>query len=137
VLAGVPNNIRASASSSSALVGTLQGGSVFKITGNSQCVDGILWWPINANGVVGWTGELQGLSYWVEPFSGVINGTTAVVNTYALNVRNAPGLQGVVLTRVRQGEAFTIMQWSADSRWVQINANGIAGWISASYIIVI
>jgi hypothetical protein len=66
VLPGSPNNVRASASTSGALVGTIPAGGVFEITGGPACGDGIVWWQVNYNGVIGWTAEGTD-AYFVEP----------------------------------------------------------------------
>lgn len=134
VLPGVPNNVRATYSTIGALVGTLPGGTVFSVTGGPQCAEGILWWQIYSGGIVGWTGELQGTSYWIEPTSPNSTGATITVRVYVLNVRNAPSIRADILTRIRVGEIYSIVGRVADNSWVQVDIKGTIGWVNASYV---
>lgn len=134
VLPGTPNNVRSTYSTTGALVGTLPGGTVFSITGGPQCAEGILWWQIYVSGIVGWTGELQGTSYWVEPASTDSTGATITVRVSVLNVRNAPSIRADILTRIRLGETYSIVGRLADNSWAQINVNGTVGWVNARYV---
>lgn len=61
----------------------------------------------------------------------------ATVTTGLLNVRDAPNpFTGSILTQVANGETFTALARTPDSSWVQINANGVIGWVNASYAAV-
>ena len=133
VLPGLPNNVRATPSTSAALVGTLPGGSVFSVTGGPTCAEGILWWQIYANGLVGWTGEGQGGAYWVEPVGSTSYGT-ATVTAYYLNVRSAPNAFASILTRIARGETYNVVGRNAVSSWLQLNVNGVIGWVNARYV---
>lgn len=134
VLPGIPNNVRSTYSTTGALVGTLPGGTVFSVTSGPQCAEGILWWQIYAGGIVGWTGELQGASYWLEPAPTDNTSATITVRVYVLNVRNAPSIRADILTRIRVGEVYSIVGRLADNSWVQINVNGTIGWVNAGYV---
>ncbi|MBE2272329.1 MAG: SH3 domain-containing protein [Anaerolinea sp.] len=134
VLPGIPNNVRSTYSTMGALVGILPGGTVFSITNGPQCAEGILWWQIYAGGIVGWTGELQGASYWLEPASLNNTSATITVTTAVLNLRNAPSTRADVLTRLRRGETYSIAGRVADNSWVQINVNGTIGWVDVRYV---
>jgi len=53
----------------SVIIGQIPGGGWFRVLSGPQCdAEGILWWQVRYNGVVGWTGESQGTEYWVAPF---------------------------------------------------------------------
>lgn len=134
VLPGTPNNVRSTYSTTGALLGSLPGGTVFSVTGGPQCAEGILWWQIYAGGIVGWTGELQGPSYWVEPVTGSSSGVIITVTAYVLNVRNGPSARADILTRIRRGETYNVAGRLADNSWVQINVNGAIGWVNARYV---
>jgi uncharacterized protein YgiM (DUF1202 family) len=67
VTPGLPNNIRASASSSSRLVGQIPSGGIFTVLSAQQCAEGYYWWQVNYNGVIGWTPEGGRGQYWLEP----------------------------------------------------------------------
>jgi uncharacterized protein YgiM (DUF1202 family) len=58
----------------------------------------------------------------------------ATINTNQLNVRSAPNLGGVVLTRVFAGQVYTVTGRLADNSWIQINVNGLVGWVNAGYV---
>lgn len=68
VLPGLPNNLRAQATTNSQLLSQMPGGGMFTVLEGPRCGDqGILYWFVSYNGVQGWTGEGQGSTYWVEP----------------------------------------------------------------------
>lgn len=133
VLPGLPNNLRAFPSTGSTWVGTIPAGGVFTVLTGPQCSEGILWWEVNYNGLFGWTGEGQGATYWVEPATGSL-GATATVTAYFLNVRNAPGIWGVILTRISRGQTYTVVGRNSNNSWLQLNVNGVIGWVNARYV---
>lgn len=52
------------------ILGQIPPGDVFTVLNGPECgPEGISWWRINYNGVVGWTGEGQSGVYWLEPVS--------------------------------------------------------------------
>jgi hypothetical protein len=45
-------------------------GASFAVVGTGQCdSQGLRWYPINYQGVSGWTAEGQGSEYWIGPAS--------------------------------------------------------------------
>lgn len=60
--------------------------------------------------------------------------STATVLVNVLNVRSEPSLNGAILTKVSRGQVFGVVARSADGAWVQINANGVVGWVSAPLV---
>jgi uncharacterized protein YraI len=82
--------------------------------------------------------EAAGLAYLQYSFAaltgGTTTGSTAFITTPLLNVRDAPNpFTGAILTRVRQGETYSVVGKNADSSWIQLNVNGVTGWVNASY----
>lgn len=81
-------------------------------------------------------------SYGLVPGTGsspppASSGATAVVTTGMLNVRNAPDpINGLILTRVRQGQTLTVLGRNADSSWWQIQTGSTTGWVSGRYVAV-
>lgn len=71
VLPGEANNIRDNVGTDGTnIVGIIPPGVQFAITGTSRCdAQGLRWYPIEFNGMVGWTAEGQGDEYWVAPLS--------------------------------------------------------------------
>jgi LysM repeat protein len=68
VTPGLPNRMRITPDSSSAVIGEIPGGATFSIVSGPQCgPEGWLWWQVNYNGTVGWTAEGDATTYWLEP----------------------------------------------------------------------
>lgn len=56
---------RPSANPESQQLGAIPAGGVFTVLDGPVCGDGnIVWWYVNYNGTLGWTGEGQGNTYW-------------------------------------------------------------------------
>lgn len=133
VLPGLPNNLRVSPSTASAFITTIPAGGVFTVLSGPQCGENILWWQVNYNGLVGWTGEGQSGSYWVEPASGSST-ATATVTAYYLNVRSAPSAYATILTRISRTQTYTVVGRNSNNSWLQLNVNGTIGWVNAFYV---
>jgi hypothetical protein len=69
VTPGLPNTIRNSAAISSRRLGQIPAGGVFSIMAGPVCANGIAWWQVSYNNIVGWTAEGRWGEYWVEPGS--------------------------------------------------------------------
>ena len=68
VTPGLPNNLRALPGESGTLLGEIPPGFPFEIVGGAECNSNILWWQVNYQGTIGWTGEAGGVDdYWIEP----------------------------------------------------------------------
>lgn len=62
-------------------------------------------------------------------------GAFVVVTAYRLNVRQIPdAVTGQILTRISQRETYPALGRNADGSWIQVNVNGIIGWVSARYV---
>jgi WD40 repeat protein len=68
VTPGDPNNLRAEPSRDSENIGSIPGGSSFIVLDGLTCADGLNWWQVNYNGLIGWTVEGADGTYWVEPY---------------------------------------------------------------------
>lgn len=62
-----PNTLRGSYSFSGSRIGQIPVGGVFTVLQGPVCAEGTAWWLVNYAGVVGWTAEGQGSTYWLEP----------------------------------------------------------------------
>jgi uncharacterized protein YraI len=133
VLPGLPNNLRANPSTGSAWIGVIPAGGVFAVLSGPQCGENIIWWQVNYNGTVAWTGEGQGNNYWVEPATGS-TGATATVTAYYLNVRNAPNAFATILTRISRWQNYSVVGRNGNNSWLQLNVNGTIGWVNARYV---
>jgi hypothetical protein len=67
VTPGDANNLRAEPTTQSQRVGQIPGGGAFMVLDGPVCTPGMAWWQVEYNGVVGWTGEGQDNTYWLEP----------------------------------------------------------------------
>ncbi|MBZ0309596.1 MAG: SH3 domain-containing protein [Anaerolineae bacterium] len=67
VTPGDANNLRAEPTTQSQRVGQIPGSGVFMVLDGPVCTPGMAWWQVEYNGVVGWTGEGQDNTYWLEP----------------------------------------------------------------------
>lgn len=66
---GLPNRVRDNPNTEAAIVGEIPGGTVFNVvTGPSCDLEGRLWWAIDYDGLLGWTAEVSGGDYLIEPF---------------------------------------------------------------------
>ncbi len=144
VIPGPANVIRGNVpgSGGDGVIGEIPGGAFFYVLGGPQCgTDGRYWWQINYNGLTGWTGEGEGLNYWVEPFvctnSGparlVPGGVGRVLPGLPNALRSAPGtVSGSVIGEIPGGATFTVVggpQCGNDNRiWWQVNYAGTVGW---------
>lgn len=62
-----PNNIRAYPSSDGDLLGGIPPLATFEIIGGPACVDGLVWWYVEYQGMSGWTAEGADGVYWLAP----------------------------------------------------------------------
>jgi hypothetical protein len=68
VTPGEPNRLREKPSADSAQIGQIYGGKEFEVLDGPVCDPaGRAWWQVDASGVIGWTVEGQGNTYFVEP----------------------------------------------------------------------
>lgn len=67
VTPGAANNVRAEPLSSAELVGQIPGGESFTVLAGPTCQDNTAWWQVDYEGLIGWTQEGQGDTYWLEP----------------------------------------------------------------------
>jgi hypothetical protein len=67
VLPGDANNVRAMPTSEAERLGMIAGGGEFAVLEGPTCGNNGAWWRVDHNGLIGWTLEGQGSSYWLEP----------------------------------------------------------------------
>lgn len=62
------------------------------------------------------------------------------VTADSLNLRSAPGLDGLILGHLSKGQEIPVLELSADNRWLRVGpAAGVVGmdmrgWVSAKYV---
>ncbi len=68
------------------VVGEIPPGGVFNVLSGPQCgPEGMAWWRVNYNGLIGWTAEGESGVYWLEPATG---GSEAVNDWRGVIVHN-------------------------------------------------
>jgi WD40 repeat protein len=63
-----PNNVRALPARDSELVGEIPAGASFLVVDGPTCDEAsdLVWWQVDYQGLIGWTAEGQGETYWLE-----------------------------------------------------------------------
>jgi uncharacterized protein YraI len=114
-------------------------GQSFPVVGKNT---GGNWLQLNVNGTVGWVNRNYVVASGLENVpvtdsSTQPTGVTATVTTYFLNVRSIPAYPGgAILTRIARGQSFPVVGRNSAGTWVQLNINGLVGWVNASYVYV-
>ncbi len=142
VLAGSPNAVRSApgTGSNSLVTGQIPGSGVFSVISGPQCANGIYWWQVNYNGLIGWTGEGQNGAYWVEPYNAVtcspyprlaIGQQARITPGLPNTLRSSPSFNGAALGQIPGSGVVSVLggpQCAEGSYWWQVNYNGAIGW---------
>ncbi len=107
---GDANNVRSEPTGDSALLGQIPGGGVFTVLQGPVCGDQRAWWQVDYNGLVGWTVEGAGDTYWVEPIVSVGSSSNRI---------SAENLMHLT-SRDPQFNNIRDAAWSADGRWFAV-----------------
>ncbi len=135
-------NFRDAPSTSGGLLGQLGTGQRVQVLEGPVSADGFIWWRVDdGQGNVGWVAQGDGETEWLTPRIGEpqpVNrpprvGDRVVVTTSQLSVRALPGTDGALLTRVNQGQEFTVLagpQSANGYTWYQIRSDDgtVEGW---------
>jgi N-acetylmuramoyl-L-alanine amidase len=131
-------NVRSGPGVGYSVVAVISYGQTVTLIGRNSAVT---WAQIRlANGTVGWVNAslLQlsvSLSSLPNTESSAAPTPTAVVNTWALNVRYGPGVGYNIVTAISQGQQVTLLGRNSANSWVQVRlANGVVGWVNASLV---
>jgi hypothetical protein len=110
VTPGQPNHLRADPSTDAEMIGDLPAGAIVNVLNDHECADGYLWWKVAYNGMIGYTAEGDGNTYWLEPYVAptpmpVSTATDAenVVQTELLTFTYSPDLADSVTMQPRIG----------------------------------
>jgi len=70
VTPGESNNVRSAPSLSGRKIGNgIPGRGIFMVIEGPACADGLAWWKVNYQGLIGWTAEGVPGDYWLEPLT--------------------------------------------------------------------
>ncbi len=68
VTPGNPNSLRTGPDTvGTTVIGQIPGSGQFRVIDGPTCASGLRWWRVDSGGLVGWTPEGQGTTYWLEP----------------------------------------------------------------------
>lgn len=68
VLPGAPPvNLYSSPTRTAPVAGQIPGGETFTVVDGPQCAEGLVWWQIDYDTLIGWTAEGQSGMYWLAP----------------------------------------------------------------------
>lgn len=145
VTPGLPNVLRSNPwkGSDSKILGQIAAGGTFAVLDGPRCANNINWWYVNYNGVLGWTGESELGSYWVEPVAPNTGcpanlpsrlwagGWGRVTPGLSNNLRSAATISSRSVGKIPAGGVFSVITGPvcADGiAWWQVNYNNIIGW---------
>ena len=115
-------NLREDASIVSKILGQFPTGTLVEVTGYHGD-----WYAVEVNGMEG---------FMMKQFlSGDLNAQTATVRTNSgigLNVREEPGMDGAIITSVKNGETVTVTQ--KGSNWCRVSVNGTEGFMATEFL---
>ena len=127
----------------SKVLGQIPAGGVFAVLDGPHCSNNIHGWWVNYKGVIGWTGESELSTYWVEPAS-TSNGCPANLPTrlYAggwgrvlpglsNNLRAGATVSSRSVGQIPAGGVFSVIagpQCANGIAWWQVNYNNTIGW---------
>jgi uncharacterized protein YraI len=97
---------------------------------------------LNVNGVIGWVNSFYVTTVNLQNVPIITANTqpppvtaTATVTANFLNVRSIPDpVNGAILTRISRGQTYSVVGRNAATSWIQLNVNGLIGWVNASYV---
>ncbi len=91
---GLPNVIREQPGSSSTLLGQIPAGDTMIVIDGPRCttLDKIVWWQVNYNNLIGWTGEGQSGTYWLEPANVSLTPTAPAPENVVISAANTAQL---------------------------------------------
>jgi len=115
-------NLRQTPSLTAKVLGQFPTGTLVEVTGYHGD-----WYEVEVNGLSG---------YMMSKFlSGDLNVQIATVRTntgIGLNVREEPGMDGAILTSVRNGESVTVTQ--KGSNWCRVTIGGVDGFMATEFL---
>jgi N-acetylmuramoyl-L-alanine amidase len=129
-------NFRASATTSADVLAVLIDGTYGTVAAGPTTADGTVWYELTIDGTTGWSSV-----DYLQSASGahglIPAGTTAIVTTDALNLRDAPSLAGAVVATMVNGDLAAVNSGPTTAEghdWCQLTAGGVTGWAVRDYL---
>jgi hypothetical protein len=150
----VPTRVRQSPGTTAPVARSIPAGQTFWVLDGPECADNILWWHIEgydqSGRWVGWIGEGQSGTYWIEPFeTGPIDcpgappprmvpgedGRITYQPPLPSRVRTQPSINGRIEGELDPGEEFRVISGPVcdtdrNLRWWLVSADQIDGWVA-------
>ncbi len=114
---GAPNNLRTEPRTDAALVGEIPPSAIFSIIAGPQCANGLVWWQVDYDGLVGWTVEGQGDEYWLEP----LPARALPLDLAPITVENAAEVSELARA---EGNFYPRLAWLAEGNTLAV----LGGW---------
>lgn len=143
VTPGLPNVLREQPMQGaySPIIGQIPPGDGFVVVDGPFCNNGMNWWQVNYNGLIGWTPESSSYGeYWLEPlwcavvqprlYPGMVGRVTPGLPN-ALRTLPERGSFSAVVAEIPGGATFSVIsgpQCSEGMNWWQVNYSGLIGW---------
>ena len=128
-------NLRADAGLDFESTTTLTTGALATVLAGPVESDGYLWYQLDADGTTGWA--VRDLMAFAPPdFDAAAAGTSLVVNTDALSLRDAQGLTSDVIASLAGGAVVTVISGpeSADGlSWYEVETDFGSGWVAGEF----
>lgn len=134
-------NVRAAPNPSAAILARISRGETYPVIGRNASTT---WLQLNVNGLIGWVNASYVTAYNIggvpitdggQPPPPPPGGAFATVITPLLNVRSIPNpFTGAILTQIAYGQTYPVVGRNADTTWLQLNVNGLIGWVNARYV---
>lgn len=125
-------NLRDDASVDATLIDTLPAGTAVVITSDPITVDTEVWYAIESDYGDGYVDG----AYLTDPAT-IPTGTSATINTDALNLRAAAGLDSEVVAELDSGTEITVMSDPTlldGITWYQVDTAAGSGWVAGEYL---
>jgi uncharacterized protein YgiM (DUF1202 family) len=128
-------NLRADAGLDFEATTTLATGALATVLAGPVESDGYVWYQLDSAGTTGWAVR-DFLAFAAPDFDAAATGTSLVVNTDALSLRDAPGLTGGVVASLVGGTVVTVVAGpeSADGlTWYEVASDFGSGWVAGEF----
>lgn len=131
---GQDNRIRFTPGTSGERVGLIPAADVFIVVDGPVCMDGFAWWQVEYQGVIAWTAESDGQTYWLEPLPEATatpenSDGCVVISSGIANLRNGPGTSYTQIGQLSPGQIVPVIGQTVSTSaftWWKLN-NG--AWV--------